>query len=171
MSDVPPLIVTLALDPDTSAWLDALRRAHFPSERNVVPGHITLFHALPGALEPQVAERLAALTASASPFPAAFPGLRFLGRGVALRVESPELAAVRGRLAQQFADHLTPQDAQGYRPHATLQNKVSPDEARATMARLQTTFAPRTGQVDGLDLWRYRGGPWEAAGTFRFGAA
>ena len=45
----PPLILTLALDGATFAPLDALRRPHFPPERNLVPAHLTLFHALPGA--------------------------------------------------------------------------------------------------------------------------
>ena len=43
-----PLVVTLALDDDAQARLDALRRTHFPSDRNVVPAHVSLFHALPG---------------------------------------------------------------------------------------------------------------------------
>ena len=44
-----PLILTLMLDAGTQAWLEALRRAHFPPGRNLVPAHVTLFHALPGA--------------------------------------------------------------------------------------------------------------------------
>ena len=46
--DRDPLILTLMLDEGTQAWLDALRRAQFPPERNLVPAHVTLFHALPG---------------------------------------------------------------------------------------------------------------------------
>jgi len=42
------LILTLALDGEAFALFDRLRREHFPPERNVVPAHVTLFHALPG---------------------------------------------------------------------------------------------------------------------------
>ena len=172
MSDasVPaPLIVTLAFDPDTAAWLHALRQAHFPPARNVVPAHVTLFHALPGAHEAEVAAHLGAVAAAQAPFDVSFPDLRFLGRGVALRVESAPLAALRSVLARPFADVLTPQDAQGFRPHATIQNKVAPEAARATLAHLHATFTPRTGAARGLDLWRYRGGPWEPVDTYAFG--
>ena len=170
--DAAPLIVTVLFDADTFAWLDGLRRAHFPPERNVVPGHVTLFHALPGDREADVRAALDALARNETPFDVAFPALRPLGRGVALAVDSPPLVRLRAALAGLFADVLTRQDAQGYRPHATVQNKVAPDEARATLAHLQDTLAlPRTARAEGLCLWRYRGGPWEAAGTFRFGEA
>ena len=47
-----PLILTLRFDGEAFARLDDLRRAHFPPERNQIPAHLTLFHALPGeALE------------------------------------------------------------------------------------------------------------------------
>src|SRR5215217_6904909 len=62
-----PLVLTLALDAATAAWLEALRRAHFPPERNLVPAHVTLFHALPGeaiaAVRAALAEECAALPA------------------------------------------------------------------------------------------------------------
>jgi len=37
-------ILTAELDPETFAWLDDLRRAHFLTERNLLPAHVTLFH-------------------------------------------------------------------------------------------------------------------------------
>ena len=172
MPDTPaPLIVTVLFDADTFAWLDGLRRAHFPPERNVVPGHVTLFHALPGDREADVRAALETLVTATPPFDVAFPALRFLGRGVALALDSPPLVRLRAALAGRFADVLTRQDAQGYRPHATVQNKVAPEMARATLAHLQDAAAvPRTGRAEGLSLWRYLGGPWETAGTFRFAA-
>ncbi len=84
-----------------------------------------------------------------------------LGRGVAVRIDSPELAAIRGRLADAFVSLLTPQDAAGWRGHVTVQNKVSPAEARATLALLQTEFRPRAVRIAGIATWYYRGGPWQ----------
>lgn len=48
-----------------------------------------------------------------------------------------------------------------------MQNKVAPEAARALQARLAGLPA-REGQAVGLDLWRYRGGPWEAAAQVPF---
>jgi hypothetical protein len=166
-----PLILTLALDEATTAWLDALRRAHFPPERNLVPAHVTLFHALPGAELAAIATALdAACGALPDEVPARIGPPRFLGRGVALAVEAPAVAGLRARLAAGWRGWLTPQDRQGWRPHATVQNKVPPEAARALHDELRATLPPRDAVAQGLRLWHYRGGPWEPAGeVVRFG--
>ncbi|WP_204248378.1 hypothetical protein [Hymenobacter sp. PAMC 26628] len=43
-----PLILTLALDTDSQAYFDELRRQHFPAKINYLAAHVTLFHHLPG---------------------------------------------------------------------------------------------------------------------------
>jgi hypothetical protein len=160
-----PLILTARFDEAAEAWLDALRRAHFPPERNVIPAHVTLFHALPGA---ELATITVVLEAEAGATPRSTARLgppRSLGRGVALGVQAPGLAQLRARLAMRWVAWLGPQDRQGWRPHATVQNKVTPDAARALLAPL---CAEGEAQVLGLRLWHYRGGPWEPAGVFDF---
>lgn len=82
-----------------------------------------------------------------------------LGRGV---------AGLRAELARGWATWLTSQDRQPRRPHVTIQNKVAPEVARDTLARLTASFVPWEARAEGLLLWRYRGGPWEAAGRFPF---
>ena len=52
------LIVTAELAREDFAWLDRLRRAHFPPDRNHLSAHLTMFHALPPSTEPEVRERL-----------------------------------------------------------------------------------------------------------------
>jgi hypothetical protein len=52
----------------------------------------------------------------------------------------------------------------------TVQNKVPKEEARTCMEALRAGFAPWDGTAVGLELWRYRGGPWEEAGRFDFAA-
>jgi 2'-5' RNA ligase len=167
----PPLVVALGLDPASLERLDALRRAHFPPARNRLRAHVTLFHALPGAREAEVAAALAALAGASPPLPVRVAEVRSLGGGVAFGLDCPEVAAVRAALAARFADALTRQDAQGWRPHVTVQNKVDAATARATAALLRDGFAPWTATALGLDLWRYRGGPWESAGSFPFNPA
>lgn len=167
----PPLILTLALDPATQAWLEALRQAHFPPARNLIPAHVTLFHVLPGTEIQAVLAGLAEACTIFVPCAVRIGPPRFLGRGVALEVSAPEVVALRARLAEAWDAWLTPQDRQGWRPHATVQNKVAPETARALHAALSAELPPREAVAQGLLLWRYLGGPWEAAGRFGFTAS
>jgi 2'-5' RNA ligase len=161
-----PLILTAAFDAETQAWLESLRRAHFPPERNFIPAHLTLFHALPGQEHETIVAAVAEACRGGVPTAATIGPSRFTGRGVALAVEAPGLAVLRRDLAARFAPHLTPQDRQGCRPHVTVQNKVEPEVARALQARLAAEITPRPARVTALQLWWYRAGPWEAAGEF-----
>lgn len=162
-----PIIVTALLGASDFAWADGLRRAHFPPERNFVPAHITLFHHLPPSAAGELREQLKAECRGGAPA-ARLSGLRHLGRGVAYQVSSPELAALRERLADHFAGLLTPQDMAPWRGHITVQNKVEPKVAKALLAELEACFAPRPLQIAGLASWWYRGGPWEKLGEHRF---
>ena len=84
-----------------------------------------------------------------------------LGRGVAIRIDSPQLSAIREDLASAFAGLLMPQDAAGWRPHVTVQNKVPPEAARGLHATLARDFIPQPIVITGLAAWWYRGGLWE----------
>ncbi|SHJ91814.1 2'-5' RNA ligase [Roseomonas rosea] len=163
-----PLILTLAFDRAAFQRLDALRRAHFPPERNWIPAHLTLFHALPGEELSEVVAHLGAVCARQAPLPLRFTGLRSLGRGVALEVEAPGLLALRQQLARNWAPWLMRQDAQGWRPHVTIQNKAAPEAVRALLQELSAGFIPWEAQGEGLLLWHYRGGPWEGAASLSF---
>jgi 2'-5' RNA ligase len=167
---VDPLVLTLALDAALQERLDALRRAHFPPERDVVPAHVSLFHALPGEELDRVLDVLRAVTRR-EPLPVRVAGVRPLGRGTALSVEAPGLDAVHRALAAAFAPWLTAQDRQGLRPHVTVQNKVAPQEARALQEALRAAPVEATGTAVGLDVWHYRGGPWEHAARVPFAPA
>ena len=167
--DAAPLIVSALFGAADFAWFDGLRRAHFPVERNVLSAHLTLFHHLPPSVEREARHRLGALTRGVSPPPARASGVIGLGRGVAIRIDAPGLVAIRGELADAFAGLLTPQDAAGWRPHVTLQNKVDPAEAKRLQQQLEAGFRPRPVLIQGLALWRYRGGPWEAVSRHMFG--
>ena len=154
------LIVTAELAPPDFAWLDKLRKAHFPVERNLLPAHLTMFHALPPSVEGEVRATLARL-GNERPPRASIEGLMNLGGGVAFRVASQDLDRIRGELAQDFHGLLSAQDSGGWRPHVTIQNKVPPKDARALLQRLEADFRPRPLAISGLGLHRYLGGPWE----------
>ena len=168
MADDRPLILSAVLDAPVQQRLDALRRAHFPAERNHLDAHVTLFHHLPGAEEGAVAEPVAEAARAPAP-PVEVSGVRLLGRGVAVWLSSPQLAALRAALARRWAPWLTPQDRGKRDLHVTVQNKVTPQAARALRAELSAAFVPFDAVAVGLALWRYRGGPWELARDLPFG--
>ena len=159
--------MTLLLDEEAQGRFDRLRAAHFPPERNHLAAHVTLFHALPGERLDAVRADLAA-AADRPVFEMAVTGVRFLGRGVAYDLAGAELEGVRRGLAAAWAPWLTPQDRQKHRAHVTVQNKVTPEVARALHARLSASFLPWSGTATGLGLWRYLGGPWEPVESFPF---
>ncbi len=161
-----PLLLTLQFAPAHQARFDKLRERHFPAERNHIPAHVTLFHALPGSALATVHQMVAEAAAATPPAAVRVTGLRFLGRGVAYELNAPEIAGVRNRLATAWRPWLTPQDAQTFRPHLTIQNKADPAEARALLTAMQAAFVPFTVDAAALLLWHYRGGPWERAGRF-----
>jgi 2'-5' RNA ligase len=163
-----PLILTLALDAGTQAYFNDLRRQHFPPAINYLAAHLTLFHHLPGAELAAVQAQLEAIAASQPRLHLPVTGLRSLGRGVAFTLENDELRALHRRLQATFAAHLTPQDQQKLQPHVTIQNKVTPTEARELLAELQADFTPFEAVGTGLHLWAYRNGPWESLAEFPF---
>ncbi|HEX8094722.1 2'-5' RNA ligase family protein [Jatrophihabitans sp.] len=155
--------MSLEIDDQAQRRFDRERAAFFPPERTVLGAHVTLFHALPAGLEPEVIAELTEAAAAREPFSIEVCELMSLGRGVAYRLRSAELVSLRHGLAARWQQQLTPQDRQGYRPHVTVQNKVGPEVARRTLAELSQRFAPFTVTARALRLWRYDGGPW----TFR----
>jgi hypothetical protein len=155
-----PIIVTATFGDGDNGWLQELRRAHYPAERNQVPAHLTLFRHLPPSIEGELATRLARFAAARPPF-ASMTGIMDLGEGTALRVESEGLTRIREELAETFHGLLTPQDVAGWRPHVTIQNKVTPSLANVLLKALSRDFVAREVEIVGLASWWYRGGPWE----------
>jgi 2'-5' RNA ligase superfamily protein len=150
-----------------NGWLQELRRAYYPPDRNRVPAHLTLFRHLPPSVENELGRRLAAY--AATPAPAAeIAGIIDLGDGTALRVESEGLEDIRYDLALALRGLLTPQDVTPWRPHVTIQNKVDAKEARTLQARLRASFERRPLAIRGLAVWRYLGGPWEPVKQYGF---
>jgi hypothetical protein len=161
------LIVTAELGPGDFASLERLRSAHYPAERNRVPAHLTIFHALPPWAETELRSRIARVVRRPRP-KAEIAGLMDLGGGVAFRVVSPDLDRIREDLAADLEGLLGPQDRGGWRPHVTIQNKVAPKVARALKASLERSFVPRLLAIRGLGLFRYLAGPWEPIAVYPF---
>ena len=161
------LIIAADFAPDDFAWLEGLRRAHYPPERNQVPVHLTMFHALPPSAEDEARRQLSLHTRTPAPS-MSIAGLMDLGGGVAFRVVSDDLDTIRDEIADHFHGMLGAQDAHGWRPHITIQNKVPSRQARALIAELERDFRPRPLRIAGLSLHRYIGGPWETLAGYQF---
>jgi 2'-5' RNA ligase len=164
-----PLILTLEMDERSQERLDRLRELHFPPKRNYLRAHLTLFHKLPGEQEVEISADLREICRGLEPLTMIATNLLFLGRGVAYELSSPELVALRRVLATRWQSWLGAQDRQGFKPHVTVQNKVSPERARALHEELLAAFSPFEVGGVGLSLWRYLGGPWEPVGTYLLG--
>lgn len=87
---------------------------------------------------------------------------------MAFRVVSDDLDKIREELASGLHGLLSAQDAGGWRPHVTIQNKVAPKLARELFQSLERGFQSRQLRISGLALHRYLGGPWEPLGNYPF---
>ncbi|MGI4880088.1 MAG: 2'-5' RNA ligase family protein [Janthinobacterium lividum] len=161
MSDFRPLVITARPDAATLARFEALRRAHYPPALNRVPAHISLFHQLPGSELDAVVARLRMTARDHPPPRAEVAGVRSLGRGAAYVIRSQELSALHADLSEAWEPLLIPQDRHRLAAHVTIQNKVTPEVAKATLAELTEAFVPWSFDVVGIDVWRYLDGPWE----------
>ena len=153
---------------DLFSWATQLRTEYYPAERNFLKAHVTLFHALPPFVEGELRELLGRITAHTAPVPARLEGVMGLGSGTALRLSSPAMLDCRDEIAERFSGMLTGQDSHRPRLHITVQNKVTPAEAKALQAQLATRVEPRNFAFIGLELHAYLGGPWELLGKWPF---
>ena len=168
LADTDPFILTARLPADLHSWATGLRTEHFPPERNYLEAHVTLFHALPPQCRDEISEVLARIAAQTAPVPARLLGIMSLGGGTALKLESPAMLALRDEIAERFHGMLTKQDQHRPRLHVTIQNKVTSKEAKVLQAQLEGRVEERAFAFRGLELFRYRGGPWEKVRDFAF---
>lgn len=163
-----PFIVTAELPSEIFAWANALRRRHYPPERNHLDAHVTLFHNFAPSLREELARLLPDVAAEFAPPRARIIGLMDLGRGTAIAIRSAGMLAVREYIADRFHGALTSQDQYEPRLHITIQNKVTYREANELQRELSASLVERDFAFTGLALHIYRGGPWEAVGRWPF---
>lgn len=163
-----PFIVTAELPGDVFAWVDGLRRTHFPPDRNKLAAHVTLFHSLAPSLREELPRELARMAARLAPVEGLIDGIMDLDRGTALLIRSPAMQAIRGELAECFFTMLTAQDRGEKKLHITVQNKVEPQAARALQRSLAASLERRAFRFTGLGLHLYRETHWEALGIWKF---
>lgn len=128
-----------------------------------------MFHHLPGEEIEKIKNDLSETCRAFESFALAFAGWRFLGRGVAANVEAAELLNLRASLANFWRERLTAQDKQKFQPHITVQNKVTPDRAKALYEKLAADWESFDGRAEGVQLWHYlENGRWKLEEDFLF---
>lgn len=163
-----PFIVTGELPRDIFAWADALRRAHYPAERNRLEAHVTLFHSFAPSLRDELRGFLPRIAGEYAPPPARILGTMDLGTGTAIAIRSEGLLAIRAHIAEHFHGSLTAQDRYEPRLHITIQNKVSREVAGSLQRELAGELEERDFAFTGLGLHLYRETHWEALGRWAF---
>lgn len=161
-----PFIVTAALPTNFQSWAEALRREHYPAERNHLHAHVTMFHSFAPSLFDELKDFLPQITREFAAPVAQITGVMDLGKGTAIALQSEGLLALRALIAEHFHGSLTAQDLYEPRPHITIQNKVTKSEARALQAKLAPQIEARTPEqrrfvFPALELHLYKNGPWE----------
>ena len=121
-------IVTLQFDAASFEWLQQLRIRHFPPQRNFLPAHLTLLHKASREQVTRLKENWSEFERH-SALPIRFTGLRSLGGGTAVIVNSPPLDAIRSEVMHTMAGAFSRQDLQPFKAHVTVQNKVDPAAA------------------------------------------
>jgi hypothetical protein len=163
-----PLLVTAELPPDILEWADGLRQAHYPSARNRLHAHVTLFHALPPSAYGEVRQLLAGLAGETDAPVAQITGLMDLGKGTAFTLDSPGMIALHERLAELLHGLTQQKDTRELRLHITVQNKVPPGLAKSLQAELAAQFRPRSFRFRGFGLYGWDGLLWNFERLYRF---
>lgn len=161
------LLVTAELPSDVLAWADALRRAHYPPGRMRLGAHVTLFHALPPSAEETVRRALGDLARSTPP-EARISGVMDLDEGTAFAVDSEAIVTIHAELGERFYGFVQQKDNHRLRPHITIQNKVTLDEARKLQRLLTASFTARAFRFRGFGLYKWRDELWQLEHVYAF---
>ncbi|MEQ5788769.1 2'-5' RNA ligase family protein [Erythrobacter sp. NFXS35] len=167
-----PFILTAALPADLQGFAEGLRRAHFPADKNHLHAHVTLFHAFAPSLLDELRDFVPRIAGEFAAPEGAVKGVMDLGKGTAIALEAPQLLHVRAMIAEHFHGSLTAQDLHEPRPHITIQNKVTKEDARALQSSLASALTPWIAKgrfaFPALELHLYQGGPWLKIKTCAF---
>ncbi|KAF4543135.1 RNA ligase/cyclic nucleotide phosphodiesterase [Lasiodiplodia theobromae] len=166
-------VLTLDTTPSLSQPLTALRDEHFPIHLNHTSAHLTMFHALPGSEMTGIVAALQEHCRNTRPFKLTTGAPFRMKRGVGISVQASKAAQrLHKELQRRWAEMLSAQDQQGWRPHWTVQNKVDDEAAvEKTMDQVQHEFQGAEGLAKGCTLWRYEsGGRWKFERGFDFGS-
>jgi 2'-5' RNA ligase len=163
-------ILTLKTSDQISNTMQSLRRKWFPQQRNKVPAHLTLFHALPGSRIVQISQSLEKLTRRTRHFNVATGHIQKGRSGVFVNVGEgeEEVKRVFGEVRDQFFESLSIQD-RSFKGHWTVMNKENDSKRVEDAYRDVERSGTVKGTAQGLVLWRYeKDGTWSYERDFEF---
>lgn len=171
-----PLILCLKLDKATQTFLTDLRTKHFPSNRNYLAAHVTLFHAIPAHRYSELDSHLHLLSASEKGWEVFVGEPKKMGtKGVMVTVRDRPHGSIERihtdlqrwlqRGVREEKDRLTDQDAR--RPgkaHVTILNKAEDEQqVERCLQEVAETFeglkqpgdkyGQQKGRAIGLEMW------------------
>lgn len=155
-----PLILTAELPTHVARWLNVLRQTHYPSGAARAAAHLGLFRHLPGPQAQAIARDVQRMAAEMPAAPVFLEGLMKPDSAVSLRAKSPDLDALRERLADWWQPLLVPGDAAAPRLHITIAAGLSAHEARALAAKLAPEVPPTRFTSRALLLWQHGEPHW-----------
>ncbi len=148
------LILTLGLDRESEAALDALRRAAWPGANPGVPAHLSLLRQLPGPQLPVIRSELATEARGRMPFPIRFLAPRAHGDALFLPARGEELSDLHAALVHRLHPMLRLQDRERPDLHVTLAAGLAPRAARNRAAALAESGLPARASAEALLLWQ-----------------
>ena len=166
--EIRPMILTAKIEEDAQKFFNQMRKRCFPTERNCLDAHLTLFHKLPYSEINKIYEDISEQIRNQEIMNATANGIMFMGYGSAYQIVCERLIKLHHHLQSNWSEWLSNQDKQKLRPHVTFQNKVKAVEAKATYEYEAERFEPFDFKIIGLELWFYDGGPWEYISSFSF---
>lgn len=170
MKTVDPFIVCLKMDRLSFERLSAWRKLYFPPERNFLDAHLTLYHRLPFPAHEIIRDALRNLTMRRESFVLTFEQIVHHQLFLGIKLATPEVVQLKKELDRDLTLWLAPQDRQTIVPHVTVSNNGQLEAVDRAKEELEKTFVPWQGRAEGLQLFRYRRGPWEWLEDFSFGA-
>jgi len=163
-------VLTLRMSGEIDGAMQELRSRWFPKERNKVPAHITLFHALPGSKMEEISDWLEGLSRRMRCFDVSTGRVLKRKTGVAVAVGdgAKEIKRVFACLRADWLEWLSVQD-RSLSAHWTVQNKELDKERVEEAFRNVLQCEEVRGQATGLVLWRYKDdGTWSLEKEFGF---
>lgn len=165
-------------------FMNHLRQTYYPKHLNVLPAHLTLFHALPESkLSSTIIPQILSTTAKTAPYTIHATGPSRMPRGVFVHAHhlSPTnwTKLLHADLQRAWCPFLSAQDRSKVQLHWTVMNKVQ-DQGKVSTAfeEIQALIedkeadpearADLQGSVEGLVLWRYEKGVWRDPHEFLF---
>jgi hypothetical protein len=153
-------LLTLKLDDNLQNFFEQQRQRYFPKHLNRIPAHVMLFHQLPAQYLSSIKEDCEIAASMTSVIDISFKKIRFLGKGNAYDLSLTN-KLFYDYLKNKWQQWLIPQDLQTWIPHVTIQNKVTPHDAKALYRALIDNAVPFNGTATGITLWYYNKGDWK----------